>query len=439
MKRPAFLAALGPLGPPVFASAVLAAAVAGAQAPLKAPLPVGPDFLVNQQAISDQELPAVDADPAGRFVVSWGFSYDGSFGYTYSRLMTRRFDGAGQPLTGELQVATKVDQYNDPFVAAPHLAVAPDGGFVIAYQDGWTYYGLSRVRAKRFDKADVQQGFFQVSDTTPYRYLNERPAVELAADGGFFVAWDSAAPPDDEVRVRRYSSMDVPLGEPAAGSSVPGGAKCCASVARRTDDGFLVVWQGEAGGSGEVMARRFGADGVPAGGDFPVNAGTAGSQTVPQVAALPDGRFAVVWSGDDADGRGIFGRFLAPDGTPVGGDLPLNAHTAGTQDHPVVAHYADGFVAIWEGDGADDGGSGIFGRVVDGGGTPGGAFHVNAVTAGDQARPAVTALTATSFVVVWESDGADAEGRGIVGRVFEGLFSDDFESGDTAAWSATAP
>lgn len=46
----------------------------------------------------------------------------------------------------------------------------------------------------------------------------------------------------------------------------------------------------------------------------------------------------------------------------------------------------------------------------------GSEFRVNSYTANDQSRPAITALTDDSFVVVWESVGQDGDRLGIYGQ-----------------------
>jgi hypothetical protein len=48
----------------------------------------------------------------------------------------------------------------------------------------------------------------------------------------------------------------------------------------------------------------------------------------------------------------------------------------------------------------------------------GSEFQVNTWTTDDQSSPSVTSLSNGGFVVVWESNGQDGDGYGVYGRVF---------------------
>ena len=78
-------------------------------------------------------------------------------------------------------------------------------------------------------------------------------------------------------------------------------------------------------------------------------------------------------------------------------------------------------ISSWSGRVKDrtEAGDGVFGRVFTVAGTPmSGEFQVNSFTAGPQSRPAVSADGAGNFVVVWQSEGQDGGGPGIYGRRF---------------------
>src|SRR5262245_39515341 len=80
-----------------------------------------------------------------------------------------------------------------------------------------------------------------------------------------------------------------------------------------------------------------------------LNAFTAGSQGLPDVAVLPTG-FVVVWTGagmSDPD-YGIFGRRLSPDGAALGDEFRVNVSTPNFQGSPRVSSTAaGGFVVTW--------------------------------------------------------------------------------------------
>ncbi len=150
--------------------------------------------------------------------------------------------------------------------------------------------------------------------------------------------------------------------------------------------------------------------------EFPINSTTENDQFLAEVAANPEGRFVVVWDSvdQDGDGHGIVARCYSASNDPLGGEIQVNSTTAGDQIFPHVAVAADGsFVVVWEGDDAD--GRGLFGRRFDAWGLPQDVeFPVNTTTANDQLRPRVAADAAGGFVVVWESLSQDGDGSGVV-------------------------
>src|SRR5262245_32094790 len=113
---------------------LLAATSAGADV-----APVGGEFQVNTFTAGDQSAPQVCTDAAGRFTVAWQsgnyFFADGPDGSRTS-VAARRFDPNGVPQGGEFIANT----YTLGPQAAPAIAAAPSGEFVVAWQGGsFTY------------------------------------------------------------------------------------------------------------------------------------------------------------------------------------------------------------------------------------------------------------------------------------------------------------
>src|SRR5262249_22513131 len=110
------------------------------------------------------------------------------------------------------------------------------------------------------------------------------------------------------------------------------------------------------------------------GPEIPVNTFLPGDQQSPGVSTDASGGFVVVWqsgssygSGPAQDGSlsGVFGRRFGPSGTPLGGEIPVNATTRGPQLNASVAISPGGsFVAAFEGGGygfdQDGSASGVF-------------------------------------------------------------------------------
>ena len=171
----------------------------------------------------------------------------------------------------------------------------------------------------------------------------------------------------------------------------------------------------------ERLERRALLAAVPLGSEFRANTFTAGFQADPAVAVDADGSAVVTWYSyaQDGDGRGIYAKRYAPDGTPTSDEFRVNTHTTGSQTNPAVATDSDGdFVIVWQSDGQDGGGWGVYGQRYNSAGLPqGGEFRVNSTTTGNQQAPAVAMDADGDFVVVWEQDSASGA-AGIGARRF---------------------
>src|SRR5262249_57557219 len=94
-----------------------------------------------------------------------------------------------------------------------------------------------------------------------------------------------------------------------------------------------------------------------------VSVQTTGNQQTPEVAALGDGNFIVVWDSVEQDGSssGVFARRVVG-GVPTGPEFRVNTSTVGSQQDPRVAASDTGFVVVWDSVGQDGDQDGVFGQ-----------------------------------------------------------------------------
>jgi hypothetical protein len=193
-------------------------------------------------------------------------------------------------------------------------------------------------------------------------------------------------------------------------------------VAAVPDGRFVVVW--ERYSSPDLRGQRFDTAGVKAGGEFIVTGDTqTGFVNEPSVAAAADGSFVVVWEGyvDFAYPAGyrIVGQRHSSTGARVGELFVVNT-TPGTYYTSSVATAPDGsFVVAWTDYGlySDGSDTAVRARRFDSAGAPlGSDFVVNTYTTGEQADQAVARAADGSFIVVW----ADRDREAIVGRRYDG-------------------
>jgi hypothetical protein len=136
--------------------------------------PATAEFQVNAATTVRQTFPAIAADGAGHFLVSWQTD-DG-------KVLVRRFSTAGAALGGELQANTTPAP---SYITGGKIAAGSTGGFVVVWQKAYEVLG------REFDSTGTPVGGeFQIQDTSAYAYAKRTPDVAGGTDGTFTVVWD---------------------------------------------------------------------------------------------------------------------------------------------------------------------------------------------------------------------------------------------------------
>lgn len=204
----------------------------------------------------------------------------------------------------------------------------------------------------------------------------------------------------------------APLGPEFRVNTFTTGSQTAPAVTSEGSGDFIVVWQSLQDGSGYgIFGQRYTGSGAPLGSEFRVNTYTTGNQIAPAASSDILGNFVVVWQseGQDGSGLGVFGQRYAASGAPLGPEFRVNSFTTGDQRGPSLAFdKISNFFVAWTSDGQDGSAAGVFAQHYAAGGIPvGPEFRVNSTTAGGQMRPSVAANIGGNFVVVWESEGQD--------------------------------
>src|SRR5438132_1683738 len=96
------------------------------------------------------------------------------------------------------------------------------------------------------------------------------PAVAAAADGSFVVVWrDYTA--GSSIAGRRYSSTGAPLGSEFRVNTTTTGGSDHPAVAYTAANAFVVAWDQSQYGESETLAQRYDAAGAKLGAEFRVN------------------------------------------------------------------------------------------------------------------------------------------------------------------------
>ncbi|MDJ0763656.1 MAG: DUF4215 domain-containing protein [Myxococcota bacterium] len=377
------------------------------------------EFQVNTHTTGRQDRAKVTMASDSRFVVAWqSEDQDGTSYGVYGQ----RYDVNGLATGDEFQVNT----YADSLQGYPAVAMASDGRFVVAWQsedqDG-DKYGIFSQRYSADGLAIGDE--FKVNT-----YLSSSqvlPAVAVASDGRFVITWQSLRQDGSGYGVygQRYNVNGIAVsGEFRVNTYTPS-YQNYAAVAMASNGRFVITWcsNGQDGDGSGVYAQRYSADGLVQGNEFQVNTNTTSDQKFPSIAMAQDGRFVVLWQsvGEDGFQWGIFGQRYGSDGTPAGEVFQANTHTTDSQDMPAVAMAADGrFVVAWQSGGQDGDGYGIYAQRYDGDGSPvGDEFQVNTYTTGSQDLPTIAMSPEGRFVIAWSSYEQDGNSDGIFAQRYD--------------------
>jgi len=353
-----------------------------------APMRLGPELQVNVTTKGNQLAPALAVNPDGSYLVAWlgppagvqgrwfdaaGHPLGGEVplsavgaaspaglraaadagGHVMAvwnsdgRVTGRIFGPDRQPLTGQIAIGGNPQQQGLPDVVAD-----PAGGFLVA----WPEYGNNSLRWQRFGPTG---GLVENERSTPGRPAP--PRLAAAPGGGFVIAWmeifDSL---DTDVWALRLDAagrpaLPFPIQVNLDGTRFQGYHQVAPPVVH-PDGGFSVVWTTYAFDPIRerpgLFARRFGADGQPAGGILELSRDTRLAEWPPATLALPAGETLVLWyeegRAQDLDG-GTFGRFYDASWNPLGTPFRINTYTQNLQAYPSVAADAAGnLVVAWE-------------------------------------------------------------------------------------------
>ena len=358
--------------------------------------PLGSEFLVNDIALDDLNIPAntatteyldqieasVAIDSSGNFVVVW--SGAGRALGDGSGIFGQRFDWQGRKLGGQF----RINDYTAGVQSQPSVACDNSGNFFVAWASS-SFPAGTQVQSDpdgvygRFYNASglPTTGEFRINSET--RLRQEKPSVAMDADGDAVAVWASYGQDGSSWGVygQRYGRNRAPVGTEFRVNQYTNNAQMNPQVAMDYDGDFVVVWQSFAqdGSSDGVYARRYASTGTT--NEFRVNQTTSGSQSQPAVAARrttdasKDGDFVVTWTAFNQENattydNAVYARMynantsdFQVNGQAIG-EFRVNALIQGNQDRSAVAMDALGdYVVTWLG--PDQLGTAVWARFLD--------------------------------------------------------------------------
>jgi len=365
---------------------------------------LGAEFQVNQVSVPPgNDVPALAMAPNGEFVVAWP---DAGIGSAAAGIYARRYGADGSALGNEFLVsavqtaaqaklAALLGHLGTIYPPTPvddvSVSINSAGDFVVAWDENDTALALlclgesalpncittnpTQILARRYSGGGttaqaIQQVDYALQATAVAGLIEQvegAPAVALAEDGSYAVAWTHSNPLDSGPYFRRYDSSGKASTLLAQQVSSNSAGNIDDRVSGRTAlavDGagnFTVVYpkgtrSGESFGEPILLyARRYGSKGTASGAEFRVDDGLSQNQGDVAVAMDPAGAFIVVWNlldeSSDTGSREIYAQRYDSAGNRLGANFMLDAAPA-TNDAdqvPGVASDASGnFVSVWE-------------------------------------------------------------------------------------------
>ncbi|HEX8194279.1 MAG TPA: FG-GAP-like repeat-containing protein [Allosphingosinicella sp.] len=327
---------------------------------------VSGELQVNSATQGWQGKPVIAGLSNGGFVVAWqdpSAGVGGAGGDTSSNAIKAQvFTGTGTPVGGEMLVNTVTAGSQ----VLPRIATLDGGnGFVVVWTDNSKGSNDPDVRAQIFTEAGAKVGGEILASASTAGAQTE-PQVEALAGGRFAIAWTDGFGAAAEIKVQVFSAAGAKIGSETRANTAVHNTQDVPKVTALTGGGFIVTWNDGSTGTGgigalgdtsarAVKAQLYDNDGVKVGGEILVNTAVASEQLSPDVAALPDGGFVIVWNdlsqgvggaGGDTSSYAVKAQYFSASGVKLGGEILVNTTTAGVQAQSGIVKLANGATVI---------------------------------------------------------------------------------------------
>ena len=372
------------------------------------------EIKANTTTSGNQKDSAVAALDDGGYVVIWQHRADGE--EVPGNVYAQRYDADGNATGSQITIGSYGGHDDNAVLFEVDVTGLDGGGFVAIWAESGN--PLARIYDASGNPVSAE---FNVSTSSG---TQATPTIGATPGGGFVAVWEGYGSGDSSgVFLQRYDASGTKIGGETLVNTTTTNTQADPAITVMDDGSFVIVWDGNGtGDSSGVFGQRFDASGAKVGGEFRVNTATTGTQSDPAITTLSNGSFVVTWqsAGQDGSGDGVYGQLYDASGTAIGGEFRVNDTTANDQEAPNVAALADGgFMVVWESYGQDGSLEGVYAKRYDSGGTDvSGEVLINATTADDQYQPDIDVLNDGSVIVTWTADAQDGSGSGIYSQVY---------------------
>lgn len=320
--------------------------------------PIGSNFKIwNDTLDIIEDYPAVSSTHDGHFAVVWGMRYRGN-------ILCRIFDSTYTPVSNIIQV-------NEPQLTQstwPKVTAFSDSMWCITWDDSAANIYLQRITKEgtlmgsniRINSTDsVRNNLPDVDVTEEYIFVTytrktyhmwdimiqqiapdgtliggnriitddiggepqRLPAIAADTTGDFFVVWTDNRNPKymlSDQYGRMFDAAGIPFAHDFRINDMDYGFY--AAIAVNKLGLYVSVWTNDS--TNQVYAQRFDRNGTLLGPNFQVSQAPGNTGvSIPEVTALNNGRFIIVWGDSRTFPTKIHGRVLDPLGIPLGAEF----------------------------------------------------------------------------------------------------------------------
>ncbi len=320
----------------------------------------GSETRVNGTTANSQISPQIAALSGGGWVVTWqSYGQDGAGWGIYQQV----YGADHQPIGEETRV--NIEHRGDQ--SGARIAALGDGGWVVIWQAeslnlaGWEIY-------QRLFAADGT-----ITSETRVHIANAGDQTDAQimplSDGGWVVTWQSPGSVGLDIFQRIFNADGTARTQDIRINSHEAGDQTLPQITALDSGGWVVTWQStgqdEEFGTG-IYQQVFNSLGDAVGAEKQVNTYTLSDQFAPQITTLSGGGWVVTWTSlqQDGDGGGVYQQAFNAEGEAIGGEIRVNIFTAGSQVLPEIRALAnDAWIVVWESGDQDGSDKGIYQRL----------------------------------------------------------------------------
>ena len=188
------------------------------------------------------------------------------------------------------------------------IAASASGGFVVVYEDDRDGNEFYEIYMRGFN-SDGSQRFSDRKVNSDSSGQQRDPAIAMAPDGSFVVVYEDDRDGNgvNDIFMRGYNPDGSERFSDRKVNSDSSGRQHNPVVAVDQNGDFVVAWQDDKDGNDfyEILMRGFNSNGTERFSDRVANGESAGDQRLPAIAMAPNGNFTVAWVWFD---EGVYAR-----------------------------------------------------------------------------------------------------------------------------------